>query len=94
VTGNEILILPASFVDPGNATGVVMSVPGHAPYDYVALENLKRDASLRGLGLRSSEVKAIKPISLIDVSSYSDWPAVDEVKKKGISEQNDPRWRR
>jgi leucyl-tRNA synthetase len=37
--GQKILILPAEFVDPKNATGVVMSVPGHAPYDYVALEN-------------------------------------------------------
>jgi len=90
-TGNEILILPASFVDPGNATGVVMSVPGHAPYDYVALENLKRDPSLRNFGLRSGEVKAIDPISLIEVPNYSDWPAVDEVKKRSIVDQNDPK---
>lgn len=91
MTGSEILILPASFVDPGNATGVVMSVPGHAPYDYVALENLKRDPSFRIFGLRGGEVKAIHPISLIEVEGYSKWPAVDEVKKKGIIEQTDPR---
>ena len=91
MTGNEILILPASFVDPGNATGVVMSVPGHAPYDYVALENLKGDSSLRSFGLRPNEVKAIDPISLIEVPGYSEWPAVDEVKKKGVTEQTDPR---
>ena len=42
VTGENIPILPASFVDPGNATGVVMSVPGHAPFDWVALEELKK----------------------------------------------------
>ena len=91
VTGNEILILPAPFVDPGNATGVVMSVPGHAPYDYVALENLKRVPSLRDFGLRSGEIKAIDPISLIEVKGYSEWPAVDEVKKRGITEQTDQR---
>ncbi len=28
---HEIPILPAEFVDPENATGVVYSVPGHAP---------------------------------------------------------------
>jgi leucyl-tRNA synthetase len=91
VTGNDMLILPASFVDPGNATGVVMSVPGHAPYDYVALENLKRDASLRGFGLRHDEIRAIDPISLIEVPGYSEWPAVEEVKKRGIIEQTDSR---
>ena len=30
-TGEEMPILPADFVDPKNATGVVMSVPAHAP---------------------------------------------------------------
>jgi len=91
VTGSDMLILPASFVDPGNATGVVMSVPGHAPYDYVALENLKRDTSLRGFGLRHDEIRAINPISLIEVPGYSELPAVEEVKKRGISEQTDSR---
>ena len=90
-TEGEVLILPASFVDPMNATGVVMSVPGHAPYDYVALENLKRDASLRRFRLRPGEVKAIDPISIIEVPGYSDWPAVDEVKKMEITDQRDPR---
>ena len=33
VTGDEIIILPAEFVDPDNATGVVMSVPAHSPDD-------------------------------------------------------------
>ncbi len=91
VTGDEVLILPASFVDPGNATGVVMSVPGHAPYDYVALENLKRDPSLKRFGLRPNEVKAIEPISIIEVPGYSEWPAADEVKRRGITDQTDPR---
>jgi len=33
VNGREILILPAPFVDPENGTGLVYSVPAHAPYD-------------------------------------------------------------
>ena len=37
VTGKEVPILPAEFVDTDNATGVVMSVPAHAPYDYVEI---------------------------------------------------------
>ena len=90
VTGDEVLILPADFVDPKNATGVVMSVPGHAPYDYVALENLKKDsAKLKEYALNEATVKAIKVVSIIEVPSYSDIPAEDVVKKMGISEQTD-----
>ena len=48
----EIPILPANFVDPDYATGVVMSVPAHAPYDYVALKDLESD---------------IKPITIIEM---------------------------
>jgi len=43
VTGKEVPILPATFVDPDVATGIVMSVPAHAPYDWIALEDLKKD---------------------------------------------------
>jgi len=41
VIDHDVLILPASFVDPANGSGVVMSVPAHAPYDYLALRDLK-----------------------------------------------------
>jgi leucyl-tRNA synthetase len=92
VTNNEILILPADFVDPKNATGVVMSVPGHAPYDYIALENVKRDLQkLKEYGLTAEDMNSIKPISLIEVPSYSEIPAGDVVKRMGIKEQTDPK---
>ena len=48
----DIPIMPANFVDPSYATGVVMSVPAHAPYDYVALRDLESD---------------IKPVTIIEV---------------------------
>ncbi|MGQ9641418.1 MAG: leucine--tRNA ligase [Candidatus Bathycorpusculaceae bacterium] len=91
-TNNKILIFPADFVDPKNATGVVMSVPGHAPYDYVALENIKKDASkLKEYGITTEIVHSIEPISLIEVPSYSEIPAGDVVKRMGIKEQSDPK---
>lgn len=34
VNGKEVKIIPATFVDSSEATGVVMSVPAHDPYDY------------------------------------------------------------
>ena len=92
VTGKDILILPADFVDPKNATGVVMSVPGHAPYDYIALENMKKESQkLRQYGITAGEVNSIKPISLIEVKGYSEIPAGDAVGKMNIHEQSDPK---
>ncbi len=34
-SGKEVKIIPATFVDSSEATGVVMSVPAHDPYDYM-----------------------------------------------------------
>lgn len=59
VTNKEIKIFPSDFVDPNMATGVVMSVPAHAPYDYIALEELKKD------DVWGKDAKNIKPISII-----------------------------
>jgi leucyl-tRNA synthetase len=91
-TNEEIYILPAEFVDPKNATGVVMSVPGHAPYDYVALENIKSEPSrLAEYGLTEDVLKTINAISIIEVPQYSEVPAADVVKRMGITEQTDPK---
>ena len=88
----EVLILPASFVDPGNASGIVMSVPSHAPYDYVALEDLKKDpAELERYGIDPEEVRALEPISLIKAPSYGEHPAIEICQEMGIKNQEDPR---
>ena len=38
---DSLPILPATFVDPNNGTGVVYSVPAHAPMDYIALRDIQ-----------------------------------------------------
>lgn len=85
-TGRVVPILPADFVDPNTATGVVMSVPAHAPYDYVALEELKREklGTLKKLGVDPAE---LEPIPLIRVKGYGEIPARDIVEKMGIKSQ-------
>ncbi len=91
-THKEVLIFPADFVDPKNATGVVMSVPGHAPYDYVALENLtKASTELKEYGLTPDIIAAVKPVSIISVADYSEIPAGDVIKQMGIESQLDPK---
>ena len=93
MTDDEIPILPATFVNPKNATGVVMSVPAHAPFDYVALEQLKNSPKqiFEKYGLRQSEISKLKPISLISIDGWGESASVDMVKKMGITDQNDPK---
>jgi len=90
LTGRKIPILPADFVDPKNATGVVMSVPGHAPYDYIALEDLKKiPEKLSKFGLKAEVLESIKPISLISLDGYSEFPALDVLKQVSAKDQLD-----
>jgi leucyl-tRNA synthetase len=92
ITGEKIPIFPAPFVDPDNATGVVMSVPGHAPYDYIALEDLKKNTEyIRRFGLSEEILESVQPISLIKLEGYSEFPAGDLIHRMGIESQTDPR---
>ena len=92
VTREEFPILPGWFVDSKTATGVVYSVPAHAPYDWLALKDLQEKPGVLGeFGVNAELVKAIKPISLIKLEGYGKFPAVEIVKEMGIRDQHDPR---
>jgi len=91
VTGDEILVLPADFVDSDNATGVVMSVPAHSPDDYLALQEAKADRDrLTEYGIDPEEVAAIEPIPVLELDDYGDVPARDAVDAAGIERSDDP----
>ncbi len=86
-TGWKVPVLPARFVDPDVGTGIVMSVPAHAPYDYVALKEILNDKELlEKLGVDPGE---LKPIPVIEVPGLSRTLAVDVVEKKGIKTQDE-----
>ncbi|MEN3048353.1 MAG: leucine--tRNA ligase [Candidatus Caldarchaeales archaeon] len=92
ITGKEVLVLPASFVDPNVGTGVVYSVPAHAPYDYAALRDLKRRPEvLREYGLDPRLVEGIEPIQIARTEGLGPMPAVELVEAEGIVDQSDPR---
>ncbi len=92
VTHKRFPILPGWFVDSKTATGVVYSVPAHAPFDWLALRDLQRNpAALKEFGVDAEVVLAIKPISLIKVEGYGDFPAVEIVEQMGIKDQHDPK---
>ena len=92
LTMQQIIILPAVFVDPNNGTGIVMSVPGHAPYDYIALQDLKNaPQQLSTYNLSLKTINAITPISLIHLEGYSPFPALDFLQQIGAIDQHDPK---
>ncbi len=85
--GAEVPVLPASFVDVNNATGIVYSVPAHAPFDYMALVDVKRDPER--FGVTKELVDPIEPIHIIDVPGYGEFPAKEAVERRGIRSQDD-----
>ncbi|MCL5112236.1 MAG: leucine--tRNA ligase [Candidatus Marsarchaeota archaeon] len=54
LTNESLPVLPGFFVKPEVGTGIVMSVPAHAPFDYAALEKLRGE----GHGLPYTQYKA------------------------------------
>ena len=90
-TDNKFLILPASFVTATTGTGIVMSVPAHAPYDFQALEDIKNgnqkniDDSLR------DEVKRVQPITIITTKGFGEIPSQDVISRMKIRNQDDPK---
>lgn len=90
ITEKNILILPAEFVQPDVATGIVMSVPSHAPYDWMGLHDLKENPkSLEKFGVSEKVLNEIKPIPIIDVEGMGESPAIEIVEKMMITSQKE-----
>lgn len=86
VNNTTVTVYPASFVEADSGTGIVMSVPAHAPYDYQALEDLKNDKNMQqeyGISVN------VDPIIIIESEGYSGVPAAQAIKQVGASGQND-----
>lgn len=79
----SIPMLEASFVESSTGTGLVMSVPAHAPFDYQALEDLKQKGH--------ESASKIVPISIINTDGYGEFPAKEACQKFGIKNQDDPK---
>lgn len=80
VTGSNIPVLDGFFVKDGIGTGIVMSVPAHAPFDYEALQRLKAEG-------KCTEIKPIRVLEIpkgvnseysksIENESYIDAPSI------------------
>ncbi|TLY11376.1 MAG: leucine--tRNA ligase, partial [Thaumarchaeota archaeon] len=86
VNDSAVPVYPASFVEADSGTGIVMSVPAHAPYDYQALEDLKADKrTQKELGISVD----VDPVIIIGSEEYSGIPAREAIKQVGATGQND-----
>lgn len=87
----EIMILPSQFCDPSIGTGIVTSVPSDAPHDWMGLFDLQNSKELCGkYDLDFDEVKKIKPISIIKIPGFNDFPALEICERLKIKNQHEP----
>ena len=91
ITNNKHPILPASFVDPEYGSGSVFSVPGHAPADYIALQDLKNNENLLKEYSLEEIVANIQILNVVSLKKYSEIPAKDVVEQLNIKNQEDPK---
>jgi len=88
----KMLILPGWFVSPDNATGVVYSVPAHAPFDWLALRDLQNNPELlKEFNIDPETVKKIQSISLIKIEGFGEYPAIELVDQMEVKDQHDPK---
>ncbi|HXY56509.1 MAG TPA: class I tRNA ligase family protein, partial [Nitrososphaerales archaeon] len=85
LTGKSLPVLPGRFVDPALATGVVYSVPAHAPYDLMALMDIQEGRVQVGRQIKEI-ADGISPLPILSLTGYSRVPAEDAVKKLGIKD--------
>ena len=92
VQDRDLLILPGSFVNLENATGLVYSVPAHAPFDWLALRDLQNNPEPAAkFGIQPEDLTKIESISVISVPGYGEFPAIEITDRMGLKDQNDPR---
>ena len=86
----DIMVLPSFFCDPNIGSGIVTSVPSHAPYDWMGLYDLQRDEELcKQFNVDHEEIKKLKPIALIEVKGWGEHPALEICEKWGIKSQKE-----
>jgi leucyl-tRNA synthetase len=75
-TNKEVPILAGDFVDMDEATGIVMSVPSHDPFDYIYIKKVAPE---------------LKPIQVVKSSEFGEIPAAEILEKYGIKYPQDPK---
>ncbi|MGI5964947.1 MAG: leucine--tRNA ligase [Candidatus Methanomethylophilaceae archaeon] len=92
MVGRIVRVLPAAFCDPAVGTGIVSSVPSDSPDDWINLKYIKEHPEeYARYGLTEKMIADIKPVSIISMEGYGDFPAKDAVESLGITSADDPK---
>src|ERR671918_1094770 len=89
ITQTNLPVYPASFVDPKDGIGLVMSVPAHAPYDYQALLDFKNSNSSKEM----HDHEIVEPITIIESEGYEGTNIIPSriiIERLGVKDQHDP----
>ncbi|MBI5332687.1 MAG: leucine--tRNA ligase [Candidatus Aenigmarchaeota archaeon] len=89
ITKQFVPILPLKYVDVSTGTGVVMSVPSHAPHDWVGIKEVLADEEKKKRYNVNSTM--LKPIDVVAAEGLDEMPAVAMVEAKKITSSSDPR---
>ncbi len=88
LTDKSLPVLPGTFVDASFGTGVVYSVPAHAPYDLAALRDIQEGRLKAGRDAKEMADRIV-PLPIISVDGYSQVPAADALRGHGIKDSMD-----
>lgn len=90
VNSESVYMLPASTVNQNIATGIVMSVPSHAPYDWANLHDLRKyPDSLKKYNVDPKIIDEVSPVSIIKTPGMGEHPAIEIVQKMLILSQDE-----
>ncbi len=88
--GQELLVLPASFLDENYGTGIVHSVPSESADDLVALRNIQSDEKLlKKYNLDIGIVKKIEPVEIFDTPGIGGRAAQHFLDKYNVKSQKE-----
>lgn len=85
----DIIILPASFTDPDVGTGIVTSVPSDAPYDWIALKDIKENEELLERYDLKEKIEDVESIEIIESDQWGKNPAENIIEEMGIESQEE-----
>jgi len=85
----DIIILPATFTDPDVGTGIVTSVPSDAPYDWIALKDIKENEVVLERYDLKEKIQDVEPIEIIESDEWGVNPAERIIEEMEIESQED-----
>lgn len=58
-------------------------MPGHAPADFIALKDLKKNSELLDKFQLTHVIEKLEPISIVQLKGFGEFPAEEMIEKLG-----------